>query len=40
MRFVLDGEMPPYLMAKDLILQVRVPRRLHDAHGQTHTSAN
>jgi 3-isopropylmalate/(R)-2-methylmalate dehydratase large subunit len=23
MRFVLDGEMPPYLLAKDLILQVR-----------------
>ena len=22
MRFVLDGEMPPYLLAKDLILQV------------------
>ena len=22
MRFILDGEMPPYLMAKDLILQV------------------
>lgn len=23
-RFVLDGEMPPYLLAKDLILQVRL----------------
>jgi 3-isopropylmalate/(R)-2-methylmalate dehydratase large subunit len=23
MRFVLDGEMPEYLLAKDLILQVR-----------------
>ena len=22
MRFVLDGELPPYLMAKDLILQI------------------
>jgi len=23
MRFVMDGEMPEYLLAKDLILQVR-----------------
>jgi hypothetical protein len=29
MRFVLDGEMPEYLLAKDLILQVR--RRAVDA---------
>jgi len=27
-RFVLDGEMPPYLLAKDLILQVRLQAML------------
>ena len=29
MRFYLDGEMPPYLLAKDIILQVG--RRVRDA---------
>jgi len=28
MRFVMDGKMPEYLHAKDLILQVRMPSHL------------